>query len=396
MERMMERGKGIAAVLAALAAVLLAACSGAAAPTAVPANPQAATAAPASGAAPAATAAPATGAAPTGAASAQAPAANAGEKPTGKLTFVAGPEEQYAQAVAKAFEAKTGIKTSFVRLSSGEAVARFKAEKDNPQFSVWWAGPADGYIAAKKEGLLEKYVSPNAAKIPALLKDPEGFWTGIYVGSLGFAVNTEYLAKKGLKAPESWEDLLKPEWKGQVAMAHPATSGTAYTMLATIIQLNNRDEAKAYEYMKKLNQNILQYSKTGAAPGRMAGQGEAGIGIVFSHDTVAFMEQGYPLALSFPREGTGYETGAVALIKGGKEPVEARQFIDWALTKEAQEIGPTVKSYQAPTNPDAKPSRPELLKVSLINYDLEWAGGNKKRLVEKFETEVVSGSQARD
>jgi iron(III) transport system substrate-binding protein len=103
----------------------------------------------------------------------------------------------------KAFEAKTGIKVSWVRMSSGESLARIRAGKDNPEFSIWWGGPADSFIAAKKEGLLEKYVSPAAAKIPANLKDPDGYWTGIYIGSLGFATNTKRAAQKGLKAPES-------------------------------------------------------------------------------------------------------------------------------------------------------------------------------------------------
>jgi iron(III) transport system substrate-binding protein len=122
----------------------------------------------------------------------------------------------------------------------------------------------------------------------------------------------------------------------------------------------------------------------------MVGQGEATVGIVFSHDIVAAMEQGFPLQLTFPKEGTGYEIGGMALIKGGKEPVDARIFYDWALSKEAQEIGPTVKAYQAPTNPDAKPSRPELLQVKLINYDFEWSGSVKARIVEKFTQEIAA------
>ncbi len=122
------------------------------------------------------------------------PAARSGCGPTGSgsLTILGTPQEEYIQGISRAFEAECGIKTTYVRLSSGEAVAKLKADKANPQFSVWWGGPADGYIAANAEGLLDPYKPNGSDRIPSQYKDANGVWTGIYVGALGVASTRRY------------------------------------------------------------------------------------------------------------------------------------------------------------------------------------------------------------
>ncbi len=103
------------------------------------------------------------------------------------LTVLCTPQEDWCVAMTQAFQEQTGIATSYVRMSSGESLARLRATADNPEFSVWWGGPADGFIAAAEEGLVEPYESPNAAVIDPHYKDAENFtWTGVYVGALGF------------------------------------------------------------------------------------------------------------------------------------------------------------------------------------------------------------------
>lgn len=312
-----------------------------------------------------------------------------------KLTVLCTPQEDWCQAMVKAFQEKTGIQTSYVRLSSGEALAKLRATKDNPEFSVWWGGPADGYVAANAEGLLEPYVSPNAAAIPSNQKDANGVWTGVYVGALGFCSNKEALSKLGVERPNSWNDLLDPKLKGQIAMAHPASSGTAYTAVWTqVTRLGGIDPA--FEYLKQLHGNILQYTKSGSAPGQMAGRGEVAVSIIFSHDCVKFADEGMDmLEVSFPEEGTGYEIGGVALVKGAPEPEAAKMWIDWVLTAEAQNLGPTVKAYQLPTNPDAEVSERsvKLAEVKLVDYNFEEAGENRKEITKRFEDEITVAPQ---
>lgn len=308
------------------------------------------------------------------------------------LTVLCTPQEDWCQAMVEAFQAETGIETSYVRLSSGEAFARLQAGADAPEFSVWWGGPADGFVAANAEGLLEPYVSPNAEAVAAEQKDANGVWTGVYVGALGFCSNTAVLEDLGVDVPTSWDDLLDPALEGQVAMAHPASSGTAYTAFYTqVLRLGSEDAAMAF--MQELHPNILQYTSSGAAPAEMAGRGEIAVSVVFSHDCVRNIDAGFSdLEVSFPEEGTGYEIGGVALIANAPEPEAAKMWIDWSLTAAAQEIGATTASFQLPTNPDAKVSERsvDLAEVNLVDYDFQAAGEARAELTARFEDEVAA------
>jgi len=175
-------------------------------------------------------------------------------------------------------------------------------------------------------------------------------------------------------------------------VAHPSTSGTSYTALATVLRI--RGDTAGWDYIKKYSGQIAQYTKSGAAPAKFVGQGEAAVGIVFSHDIVNEIDNNkMPLELSFPEEGTGYEIGAMGIIKGAKHMDLAKKWFDWALTAEAQKLGPKYKAYQAPTVKGVELSHPELLQVKLIDYDFQWAGSNKKAFVDKFTNEIAAADQ---
>jgi iron(III) transport system substrate-binding protein len=309
------------------------------------------------------------------------------------LTVLCTPQEDWCQVMVARFEEQFGVDTNYVRLSSGEALARLQAGAGAPEFSVWWGGPADGFVAANGEGLLESYISPNAEAIPAERKDPSGVWTGVYVGALGFCSNTTVLEELNVDVPTSWDDLTNPALDDQIAIAHPASSGTAYTALYTqVIRLGGEDQAIAFA--QQVHPNVLQYTSSGAAPAEMAGRGEVAVSIVFSHDCVRNIEAGFgDLEVSFPTEGTGYEIGGVALIAGAPEPNAAKAWIDWALEAETQEIGPNeADSFQLPTNPDASvhEASVNLDEVTLVDYDFQAAGGARESLTQRFEDEVVA------
>lgn len=330
------------------------------------------------------------------------------------LTVLCTPQEDWCVAMTQAFEEETGIDTNYVRLSSGESLARIRASAENPEFSVWWGGPADAFIAAAEEGLLEQYESESATDIPEQYKDADSYWSGVYVGALGFCSNVDVLEELGIEAPTSWEDLLAPELQGFVAMAHPATSGTAFTAFWTVVTLEAQilEEAEegtgfdeegvpteaavdaAFEYFAALNNNILQYTRSGSAPGTLAGQGEIAVAVIFSHDCVKLQLEGFEgiLTTTFPEEGTGYEIGGMGIIANGPEPEAARLWYDWALTAAAQEIGQTVNSLQLPTNPDAAVSElsVNLADVNVIEYNFSAAGSNRTALVERFDAEIAT------
>jgi iron(III) transport system substrate-binding protein len=228
-------------------------------------------------------------------------------------------------------------------------------------------------------------------------KDADGYWTGIYMGALGFCSNTNELKRLGLKAPTSWNDLLNAKYKGNFMMAHPGTSGTAYTALwSQVLRLGTEDAA--INYMKELNKNVLSYTRSGAGPTGPLGRGEVATGLVFSHDCTAAILRGNPLVVSFPKEGTGFEIGGIALVKGAKNPDAAKAYIDFALSAEAQNIGPAkAESFQILTNPNAKYDRRmvNLKKVTLLDYEAETAGAAAVRLKARFDKEVALASSAK-
>ena len=293
-----------------------------------------------------------------------------------------------AKVYIEAFIKDTKINVEWVRMSAGEVLTRLKAESKNPQVSLWFGGPSAEFIAGKKEGLLAPYKSPvGAAFLKGNLKDSQDYWSGFYFGAIGFGNNTTWFEKNKLLFPTSWQDLLKPEFKGNISIAYPYTSGTAFTTLATIVQIMGED--KAFDYWKKLDANIHHYNTSGSACITQAGLGEIAIGIAFSHDILAKgTSQGYPVKGSFPSEGTGYEIGGLGLVKGGPEPELGKKFIDWALSKRAQDLMQVW--FRIPLNPQAEVAKgaTRASDVKLINYDDEWAGNNNKRLIEKWRQTI--------
>ena len=290
-----------------------------------------------------------------------------------------------------AFERETGIKINYVRLAAGEMLARVAAEKANPQAALMFGGASDTYIAAHKDGLLEPYQSSERANVPEQYRDAQGVWNPIYVGAICFAINKDWFAEKKIPYPKTWEDLTKPEFKGQVSMAHPSSSGTSYTVLATILQLFP-DRDKAWDYLKRLNANVRQYTRSGTAPPREVALGEAAIAITFSHDGLRPADEGYPIEIIFPSEGTGFEVGAMGLIKGGfaREQENARRFIDWFMSVKGQELYIESKSNRLPINIKAKvtPGLTSLDKIAIVKYDAVWAGNNKNDFIKEFNEKV--------
>jgi iron(III) transport system substrate-binding protein len=309
-----------------------------------------------------------------------------------ELNVLCTPQEEWCQGMKQEFEAMYPITVNYVRMSSGEALARIVAEKDAPTFDIWWGGPIDSFVSAKGQGLLETYDSPNYGNIrdPKLMKDPDNQWVGVYVGSLGFATNTNWLAAHpDAKAPTSWDDLLKPEFTGQVMVAHPSTSGTSYTAISTVLQI--RGEEAGWEYLKQYAGQMASFTKSGAAPAKFVCQGEAAVAIVFSHDTVNEIENNScPLVLTFPAEGTGYEIGGEAILKGAKNMQAAKLWFDWAISPEGQALGPKYHAYQAPTVNGVELSHPELMEANLIDYNFVWSGENKTAFVDKFTNEIAT------
>lgn len=307
---------------------------------------------------------------------------------TSNLFIYASLDEELAKNLAKAFEEETKIKVDFVRLSTGEANARIEAEKNNPQSSLWLGGPAGGHTEAKQKGLTVAYASPLASKLNAKYRDSENYWSGLYLGVLAFAANTEQLRKLNLKAPETWNDLLNPQWKNKIQMPNPGTSGTSFNLMTALIQ--KMGEAPALEYLKSLHKNISQYTRSGAAPAKNVALGETVIAVGYAQDILKLIYASKaPIEMIYPKDGTGYEVAAMSLIKGGKQEENAKKFYDWMYSAKASQL--MADQYIEPLLTEGIQIKLESRmpkNLTLIDTDAEWAGKNKARLIEIWNEKI--------
>jgi iron(III) transport system substrate-binding protein len=312
----------------------------------------------------------------------------------GQLTLYCSAQEEWCRAMVTAFEKETGIKVAMTRKSSGETYAQVKAEATNPRADIWWGGTGDPHLQAAEEGLTQEYKSP---KLPELhdwaarqWEQTKGKVIGIYSGALGFGYNVKTLSQRKLSEPKCWQDLLDAKYKDEVQVADPNSSGTAYTLLATIVQIMGED--KGFEYLKALHKNINQYTKSGAAPAKAVSLGESAIGITFMHDMVAMAIENPDMKVIAPCEGTGYEIGGMSIIKGARNLENAKKWYDFALTPGPQSLAAQNKQLQIPSN-RATPlpaNSPKLGEISLINYDFVKYGSTaeRSRLLAKWDSQV--------
>ena len=311
-----------------------------------------------------------------------------------QVNIICSAQAEHCNLVQTVFSRISGIRVNLVHKGSGEAGAQLNAERANPKTDLWYGGTGDPHMQAAEVGLTIEYKS---AALPQLYDWAQkqaaqaGYKTvGIYSGPLGISYNTESLAKKKWQPPTCWADLLDPKWKGEIQAPNPNTSGTAYVLIATLVQMMG--EEKAFNYLKALHKNISQYTRSGAAPVKNAARGENIIGVAFAHEAPGEAANGFPVLSNSPCEGTGAEIGSMSLIKGARNLDAAKKFYDWALTPAAQELGVAAKQFQLPSNKATKldARMPDFKNAKMIDYDYAKYGSSaeRKRLIERWEKEV--------
>lgn len=313
-----------------------------------------------------------------------------------ELNLICSAQAAWCSMIAVTFEKSQGVKVNMTLKGSGEALAQILAERANPKTDVWFGGTGDPHLQAAEQNLSLEYRSPSLPQLHEWAQKQaaqSGYKTvGIYSGPLGFGYNVELLKKKNLPVPTLWSDLLKPEYKGEIQSANPASSGTAYTMIATLVQLMGED--KAFDYLKKLHGNIATYTRSGTGPIKAVARGEATISISFVHDGPGEKAQGFPLDTITPSDGTGAEIGSMSIIKGARNLDAAKKFYEWALTPSAQALGAATLQFQLPSNKATKvdPRVPDFRRIKLIDYDYAKYGqvAERRRLIQRWEREVNS------
>jgi iron(III) transport system substrate-binding protein len=316
-----------------------------------------------------------------------------------QLNVVCSVQAEWCTAVANEFQRETGIKVALVLKGSGESMAQIAAEKANPKLDVWFGGTGDPHLQAAEQDLTLPYKSPMLEALQPWAKkqaEQSGFRTvGLYLGVLGMGYNTELLAKKKLPAPACWRDLGKPLYAGEVQMANPNASGTAYTAIATLVQVFGEEDA--FKLLKEMHKNISSYARQGVGPIKAAARGENIVAVAFIHDVVTEAQAGFPVKSVAPCEGTGYEIGSMSIVKGSRNLDAAKKFVDWALTPAAQKLGQDSKQFQLPSNvaTPVSPLSPKPAEIKLIDYNFAKYGASaeRKRLLERWDREVAGAAR---
>ncbi|EFH12572.1 ABC transporter substrate-binding protein [Pseudoroseomonas cervicalis] len=314
----------------------------------------------------------------------------------GSLNIYCSALVEWCQAAANAFSRDTGIRVNMAQKGSGEVLAQIRAEAQNPRGDIWYGGTGDPHLQAAEDNLSAEYRSPLLDQLhdwaQKQARDSQYRTVGIYAGALGFGFNTELLARRGIQPPACWRDLLTAPYRNEIQMANPQSSGTAYVMIATMVQVMG--EEPAFDYLRQLHRNINAYPRSGTAPIKAVARGETGVSISFVHDVVTERLGGFPVGYAVPCEGTGYEIGSMSIIRGARNERNARRFYDWALSPEGQRVAAEAKSFQTPSNRNTPvpPEAPQMSQIRLIDYDFAKYGtsAERRRLIERWDREVNS------
>lgn len=305
---------------------------------------------------------------------------------SGEITVYTALEDDQIEGYLKVFNAAyPNIKVNTVRDSTGVITARFLAEKDNPQADLIWGLAATSLLVADKEGLLEPYAPAGLDRIDAKFRDPSNppHWVGNDVWMSAFCVNTVEMEKLKLTMPTSWADLLKPEYKGHIVMPNPNSSGTGFLSVSAILQLMG--EEKGWAYLDKLHENIGQYTHSGSKPCKMAGSGEYAIGISFDYRALTQKADGEPIEAVFPKEGSGWDLEANALVKKASINPAAKTFLDWAIGDSAmKEYAQSFSITGAKTDVPVPAGFPGDPQAQLIKNDFVWAAANRDDILAEW------------
>ena len=304
-------------------------------------------------------------------------------------------ETDQLKAYTESFQkTNPNIDLKFVRDSTGVITAKVLAEKANPQADVIMGVAASSMEIFKAEGMLAPYAPVGFAALNRKFSDAADppSWVGMDVFAAVVCYNTVEGAKKNIPKPETWADLIKPVYKGQITMPNPASSGTGYFDVTAWLQ--TMGEAGGWKYMDALHENIAQYTHSGSKPCRQSGAGEFVVGISFDFRGNDVKTKGAPVELVFPKEGLGWDIEASGIVKTTKKMDAAKKLMDWTATQEANQA--YAKNFAIVAHPAVKPALahiPADLESRLIKNDFAFAAKNRDKILTEWQKRYAAKSE---
>ena len=292
------------------------------------------------------------------------------------------------------------IELKWVRDSTGVITAKLLAEKGNPQADAVMGVAASSLALLDRNAMLEPYKPLNHDALMSKFVDSKNppAWFGMDVWGATVCFNTVEAKKRNIPKPETWKDLLKPAYKGQVVMPNPASSGTGFFDVTAWLSLWGDDNGKGggWKYMDGLHENIAQYTHSGSKPCNMASAGEYVVGISFEYRANSNKAKGAPIDLVFPKEGLGWDLEAFAIHKGTKKLDAAKKLADWASSKDAMILyGKNFAITAQPGVASPLANVPKDYEARLVKMDFSWAAANRERILAEWNKRYNSKSEKR-
>jgi iron(III) transport system substrate-binding protein len=312
-----------------------------------------------------------------------------------RLTVYTALENDQLEPYKKAFEATNpNIEIAWVRDSTGVVTARIIAEKDNPRADVIWGLGASSIALFDSMGMLQPYTPAGAETLKPAFRDTKNpmAWTGMDAWLAVVCYNTVEGGKAKMTAPTSWADLTKPEYKGQIVMPNPASSGTGYLAIWGWMQIMG--EQGAWSFMDKLHENIAVYTHSGSAPCVQAARGERVLGIGFDMRGASEKTKGAPIDIVVPKEGAGWDMEATAIVKGTKNLDAAKKLVDFTVSKGANDLYNKYYAIVAyPGAANVPPNYPAAAEPGMVKVDLAKMGAERDRILAEW-TKRYDGKSA--
>lgn len=288
-----------------------------------------------------------------------------------------------------AFEAKyPNVTVELVADGTGNLLNRIAAESDAPLADVLWGGGADS-LAAYKE-YFQAYEPSCIDLLDSSLYDPDYYWIGESPLPMVFLVNTDLVAEEDI--PTTWADLADPKWEGQIAIADPASSGSAFTQLCTMLMLYGEeadDYAAGWEFVGSLMDNLVIQAGSSDAH-KNVDAGEYAVGITLEKAAVQYdtSDSGH-LAIIYPEDGTSAVPDGVAIVKDCPNQELAELFEEFVLSAECQ-TSQNADYARRPIRSDVEAvGLPSLDSITLSEYNFDYAANNKADIIDLWKDLLV-------
>jgi len=300
-----------------------------------------------------------------------------------KITIYSSVHEDVLAAITAEFnKANPDVELKYFRLGTTKIIAKVNAERKAGEIRadlVWTAEPAY-FEELKQRGLIIRYLSPAAKDIPKVFIDPDGYYIGGRILSIGLMYNTRLV--KEAEAPRDWNDLLDPKWKDQIVQANPLYSGSATATVTGLTQA----PAYGWAYYEKLRANGCIIIKGQKGASRKVAGGEYKVGIGLDYGIRKMTTKGSPIQFLYPKSGTVTWGSPIAIFKASKHQDAAKKFIDFVLSPDGQNF--LISEYIVSVNPKVPSPKgaPPVLDIlsKALPVDWNYLVRNREELLTKF------------